>query len=386
MAALAMKKYWLGGNADHENEYDVAANWQCQKITITGFTDGGAGVDTLTIAGDYTNHFKIGDTITIENTTSNDGDYTVATADSAHNAGTTTITVATAQWTDEAVANGVVYEAAEVPIATDIIIFDGKAGDDTSTKYSCTDNLPDGVSFGAIYIQDTFDGNIGASQSNMFDCGATTGLYIRGSGTYYFAADTNDIAQIIVDNTNATAYLGTATSKTDKITSLINIKGTVEIYAYSAGVTGYPVIDEIINIGSLATTTLYESGTSTTLDIFQMGGVVYCNSKFATWTLTDGAAFFGTSDVDLSYIVGTKVTIYGGQFDWTVSSVITTLEVYMGSLFAVGDGDKTLTGTNSFMYGGTVDLQTQQYGKIDVTTQPTIYGNTAEYIMPSDDI
>jgi len=385
MAALAMKKYWLGGNEGHENDFNIAANWQCQKIAITAFNDNGGAADTLEIAGDYSNHFQNGDDITIENSASNDGTYDI-TVNSSYADGTTTITVDTGDWTDEVVGNGVVYEAAEVPIATDIIIFDGKAGDDTNHKYSCTDNLPDGVSFGAIYVQETFDGNVGSSSTDMFDCGATTGIYIRGSGTYYFAADTVDIAQVIVDNISANVYLATAYGKTNKITSLINVAGTVVIYAAAGTATAAPVVDEIINIGRSAKTTLYAGGTSATLDIFQVDGSVLCDSKFATWTVANGLASFGTPDVNISYIVGSKVTMYGGQFDWVVASTITTIEIYAGDMYAVGDTDKTLTGTSSFMYGGIIDLTTRQYGKVTVDTQPTLYGNSARYLMPSDDI
>ncbi len=383
--ALAMKKYWLGDDAGNENNFNIAANWQCQKITIVGFADGGGGVDTLTISGDYTNHFKDTDGITIENTTSNDGDYTL-TADSTFADSVTTITVATGEWTDEVVGNGVVYEDAEVPIATDIIIFDGKAGDDTNNKYSCTGNLPDGVSFGAIYVQETFDGNVGSSSTDMFDCGATTGIYIRGPGTYYFAADTVDIAQVIVDNTSANVYLATAYGKTNKITQLINVTGTVVIYAAAGTATANPVVDEIINIGRSASTTLYAGGTSATLDIFQVDGSVLCDSKFATWIVSNGLASFGTPDVNISYIVGGKVTMYGGQFEWVVASTITTIEIYVGDMHAVGDTDKILTGTSSFMYGGMIDLQTRQYGKVTIGTQPTLHGNSARFLMPSDDI
>ncbi len=385
MAAVAMKKYWLGGGTD-DNDFNEAANWQCQKITIVAFSDNGGDPDTMTISGDYTNHFQIGDGITIENTTSNDGDYTIATSNSSFADSVTTLKVATGSWTDEAVGTGVVYEDAEVPIATDIIIFDGKAGDDTNNKYSCTGNLPDGVSFGAIYVQETFDGNVGSSSTDMFDCGATTGIYIRGTGTYYFGADTVDIAQVIVDNKSATVYLATAFGKTNKFTSIINVNGTVEIAAAAGTASAAPVVDAITNIGRTATTTLYDGGTSATLDIFQVDGTVYCDSKFATWVISRGVASFGTADVDISYIVGSKVTMYGGQFYWVVASTITTIEIYVGDMFAVGDTDKILTGTSSFMFGGMIDLQTQQYGKVTVSTQPTIYGNSARYLMPSDDI
>ena len=386
MAAVAMKKYWLGGNTDHTTDFNVAANWQCQKIAIVSFTDGGAGADLLTITGDYTNHFQIGDGVTIVNSTSNDGDYTIAGANAAFGGGVTTLTFATDQWTDEAVGTGVVYEDAEVPIATDIVIFDGKAGDDTNNKYSCDTNLPDGVSFGAIYVQETFDGDVGKSSTDMFDCGATTGIYIRGSGTYYFGADTADIAQVITDNKSATIYLATAFGKTNKFTSIINVDGTIYIAKAVGTASAAPVVDAITNIGSSATTTLYEGGTSTTLDIYQVDGTVKCDSKFATWTVSKGLGSFGTEDVDISYIVGSKVTMYGGQLDWAVNSTITTIEVYAGEIFAVGDTDKILTGTSSFMHGGTIDLQTRQNGLVTVTTQPTIYGTAARYIMPSDDI
>jgi len=67
---------------------------------ITAITDGGAGEDTVTIAGNREQEFEAGRVFDIANSTANDGTYTSTGSSYDSTADATTINVATASWTD----------------------------------------------------------------------------------------------------------------------------------------------------------------------------------------------------------------------------------------------------------------------------------------------
>ena len=70
---------------------------------ITAIADGGAGEDSVTIDGNRAQEFESGRVFDIANSTANDGQYTSTGATYDEDADETTITVATASWTDTTV-------------------------------------------------------------------------------------------------------------------------------------------------------------------------------------------------------------------------------------------------------------------------------------------
>ncbi len=79
--------------------FDSAA--LASAVAIVAATDGGAGEDSITIAGDRAAEFAAGRVFTVANSTANDGSYTSTGATYNATTGQTTITIATASLTDE---------------------------------------------------------------------------------------------------------------------------------------------------------------------------------------------------------------------------------------------------------------------------------------------
>ncbi len=216
-----------------------------------------------------------------------------------------------------------------VPVATDVVIFDGRSTISVADGIAVGET--GGVDFVLLHVKKTYTGDIGASDERLHT--SCVKIIIEGSGTYYIECSEDAtgkdqaIVLVIVNNKSATMYL-TSNENTGswccEFTEVIVVAGTVEI--------GDTNIDTAVQYLRLATRTNRSDYAVVTVheDCERYKATTYkitVQMSNGTLTMDSGATLIEQYNGNLEYgsDLGTSpetgldietLLLYGGSFNW----------------------------------------------------------------------
>jgi len=251
-----------------------------------------------------------------------------------------------------------------VPVADDIVVFDGRAatGPDDGMLDSESGDAAQ-CTYDLLHIKSTFAGDIGSATEPL--CCSPDRVIMEGSGTLHLLCGKTDqntsttIPLVIINNPSATVYLysncNDATA-TCEYTDVYVIAGTVTLAYYNQDTencgcyVGNLHISPRNDRSSNATVTIekdaYKVDGTVATNIYMNNGTLTTNSMAGTIELRAGTVNFGADlganpETDLNI---TELRMHGGTFNWYPDD--SGDDAYIGKLWLFG-GTLDASGTTN---------------------------------------
>jgi len=287
----------------------------------------------------------------------------------------------------------------DVPVADDVVIFDGRATGNVTSNLDVWET----VDLGGLKVRSGYTGNIGSSGSAPMIMSTTSGeVYLSGTGSIFLqcggGADADAVIGSCIVNATGTSFLSSQANDNANsavYTEVRVIKGTTNILGDSekGGTSGHGG-DAGTAIGTLKVTPsgsatvrvgdkcVNYKGTDAPMDIIVSGGTLNLHSSVDDVQQMSGTLNYGSTTIDM----GTAdddidtLTMSGGTFNWipqnsgsiSATPTIGNLNV-IGGTFSGTSMKNTLPGgadpvvTTTWQYAGTVNLR-NNYANFDFTT------------------
>lgn len=301
-------------------------------------------------------------------------------------------------WEDfELAAN---WSPAVVPADGDNLVFDDRAGLNASGKrYSCLKNLDQSAkNFTEILIDASYDGDIGigyetpTADESALECSCDS-IIFRGSGNAWLTAHhaTTLFDEIICDSYSGALYIGNAETNGQHTVLLINIQGNVQFLEAITDYLAAPDLRALKQILSGAVTVVTGGGYDD-IDIEMINGQLYLDSGFNSLLMVAGTMHWGNDGfMPAASKDGTGAVLYGGILNWKMLSKLEALKLWGGVVTASGAQDKTLgnsaiNGGTIEVWGGKLDLQTEQAGSMTLNTdcEVKLMTRAASFLPPKN--
>lgn len=294
-----------------------------------------------------------------------------------------------------------------IPEVGDVVIFDGRPGQDFDATTVMAQGDTGGIVFAQIHFKAGHTGTVGAAGSPLHTGAAK--IIIEGSGTYYIEASEADavtdevVPLVIVNNESATVYLTSnvnSGSWVAEFTQVWVIAGTVIIGNNGSANVATAVqtlrIDAQFNAANAATVTTTincerTKATAYKMSVYMTNGTFTTDSAATLIDMADGTVNYGT-DLDIAPETGMDITtlrLRGGTFNWYPDD--SGDDAFIGELFQTGGLFDASASTNNnrtkllgdsggdiyLFRGASMNLNNKQGNiKIDSSSQFWNYGGT----------
>lgn len=331
------EKFWYGGSPNHLGQ------WDYDNTSKTDTLDNGPAVSKSggKVGIPITGHpFEAGDSVYISGSTNYSGTWIidsvteneiviVATYVSETFAGTETI-ASTSNW--KLAGTG---EDAAKPTDGDIVYFNGRAYDDSTTgkKQSATVNVdaagtgtPD---LGGFYVSADYDGQIGSSSEYLELQAYGNDIVFEGSGTLFLklsagAGTDAGCGKFVVNTARGSAYIASAE----------NNASHVSLYEHVLAFSGRLYIDSGTAITQITITSrqatiyggtdIFNNLDDLPVNIYLVDGTIYWESSAGSLDIYGGGFFWGTegmTEIQSCTIESLKL-FTGATFTWQIAAVV----------------------------------------------------------------
>jgi hypothetical protein len=286
-----------------------------------------------------------------------------------------------------------------VPVAADVVIFDGRAVGSISSNLDVWET----VDLGGLKTRIGYTGNLSSSGSAPLIMSTTSGeVYLSGTGSVFLqcggGAEADAVISECIVNTSGNVFLSSQANDNANsavYTEVRVIKGTVNILGDSekaggsghGGDSGAAITTLKVTPSGTATVRVGDKcvnfkGTDAPMNVIIDGGTLNFHSAAGDIQQMAGALNYGSSTINMGTADDdiTALTLSGGTFNWvpqnsgsiSATPTITDLKVISGT-FSATSMKNTLPGgadpvvTTTWQYAGTVDLK-NVYANFDFTT------------------